>query len=136
MLANKSTLNAKKSNYVIFHPYQRKIQSVINIKVFDNEHNAFRNLDRKQFVKYLGVLIDSNLSWNDHVANVALKISKTIGNIARLRHFLPTSVLLNICNSLIHPSLLWPCGLGPNFKNKSWKNLDPSEKSSTLNLLL
>ena len=27
LLANKLTLNAKKSNYVIFHPYQQKIQS-------------------------------------------------------------------------------------------------------------
>ena len=66
---------------------------------------AFRNLQRKQFVKYLGVLIDSNLSWNDHVANVALKISKTIGIIARLRHFLPTSVLLNIYNYFPYPSI-------------------------------
>lgn len=105
MLANKLTINAKKSNYVIFHPYQRKIQSVITLKVFDNEHKAYRDLERKQFVKYLGVLKDSNFSWNDHVANVALKISKTIGIIARLRHFLPTSVLLNIYNSLIHPYL-------------------------------
>ena len=79
------TLNGKKSNYVKFHPYQWKIQSVINLKVFDNEHEPFRNLERKQFVKYLGVLIDSNLSWNDHKANVALKVSKTIGIIARLR---------------------------------------------------
>ena len=105
-LANKLTLNANKSNYVIFHPYnQRKLQSVLDLKVFDNEYKAFRNLERKQFVKYLGVLIDSNLLWNDHVANVALKISKTIGIITRFRHFLPTSVLLNIYNSLIHPYL-------------------------------
>ena len=77
LLANEPTLNAKKSNYVIFHPYQRKIQSVINLRVFDNEHQVFRNLERKQFVKYLGVLIDGYLSWNVHVANVALKLSKT-----------------------------------------------------------
>ena len=50
LLANQLTLNAKKSNYVIFHPYQRKIQSVINLKVFDNAHKAFRNLEREQFV--------------------------------------------------------------------------------------
>ena len=63
-LANKLTLNANKSNYVIFHPYnQRKIQSVIDLKVFDNDHKAFRNLERKQFIKYLGVLIEGNLSW-------------------------------------------------------------------------
>ena len=105
--ADKLTLNAKKSNYVIiFHPYPWKIQSIINLKVFDNEHKALRNLERKLlFVKYLSILIDSNLPWNDHVANVVLKISKTIGIIARVRHFLPTSVLLNIYNSLVYPYL-------------------------------
>ena len=137
LLANKLTLNAKKSNYVIFHPYQRKIQSLINLKVFDREHKAFRNLERKQFVKYLGVLIDSNLSWNNHVANVALKISKTIGIIARLRHFLPLSVLLNIYNSLIHPYLSYGLVVwGQTSKTNLEKNLAPSGKCSTLNLLL
>ena len=90
------TLNAKKSNHVIFHPYQRKIQSVINLKLFGNEHKTSRNLDRKQFIKYLGVLIDSNLS---------KYMSKTIGIIARLRCVLPTSVLLDIYNFLNHPYL-------------------------------
>ena len=85
LLANKLTQNAKKSSYAIFHLYQRKLSNhaVINLKVFDNEHKAFRNLERKQFVKYLGVLIDSYLSWNDHVAYVALKVSKTIGIITK-----------------------------------------------------
>ena len=36
---------------------------------------------------------------------MVLKISKTIGIIARLRHLLPTSVLFNIYNSLIQPYL-------------------------------
>ena len=37
--------------------------------------------------------------------NVALKISKTIGVIARLRHFVPLCTLLNIYRSLIFPYL-------------------------------
>ena len=49
--------------------------------------------------------MDSNLLWSDHVSNVALKISKTIGIIAKLRHVLPTSVFLNIFNPFIHPHL-------------------------------
>ena len=60
-------------------------------------------LERKYFVKYLGVLIDNNLSWKFHVDYIALKIGKTIGIISRLRHFVPTSILLNIYRSLIHP---------------------------------
>ena len=105
LLANKLTQNAKKSNnyYAIFHLYQRKLSNhaVINLKVFDNEHKAFRNLERKLIMCKISWCLDRQLhylSWNDHVANVALKISKTIGIIARLRHFLPTSVVLNIYN--------------------------------------
>ena len=97
------TLNIKKSNYVIFHPYQKKTGIDINLKVFDNEHKTFKNLERKNFVKYLGVLIDNNLSWKHHIDYIALKISKTIGIISRLRHFIPTSILLDIYRSLIHP---------------------------------
>ena len=34
--ANKLTLNAKKSNYVIFRPYQRKLNYSVNIEMIDN----------------------------------------------------------------------------------------------------
>ena len=34
--ANKLMLNAKKSNYVIFRPYQRKLNYLVNIEMIDN----------------------------------------------------------------------------------------------------
>ena len=43
----------------------------------------------KDNVKYLGVLLDSHLTWKYHIDNVALKISRIIGVIARLRHLVP-----------------------------------------------
>ena len=51
---------------------------------------------RKDDVKYLGVLLDSNLSWRSRIDNVALKVSRTVGVVARLRHFVPRTTLLNI----------------------------------------
>ena len=39
--ADKLTLNAKKSNYVIFRPYQRKLGYLVNIQMFDNSTNIF-----------------------------------------------------------------------------------------------
>ena len=71
--------------------------------MFDNEHKTLKSLERKNFFKYLGVLIDNNLSWKHHIDYIALKISKTIGIISRLRHFIPTSILLDIYRSLIQP---------------------------------
>ena len=54
-------------------------------------------------MKYLGVLLDDNLSWKPHIEYISTKISKGIGIIARLRHLVPFSTLLNRYRSLIEP---------------------------------
>ena len=65
------------------------------------------SLEQKCYIKYLGVLIDQNLSWKNHVDSVIVKISKTIGMIAKLRYFVPSTVLVNIYNSLILPYITY-----------------------------
>ena len=57
----------------------------------------------KNYIRYLGILIDSNLSWKFHIDYVCQKVSKTIGIIAKLRHFVPRHVLLTLYGSLILP---------------------------------
>ena len=57
----------------------------------------------KNYIRYLGILIDSNLSWKFHIDYVCQKVSKTIGIIAKLRHFVPRHVLLTLYPSLILP---------------------------------
>ena len=55
--------NKKKSNFVIFGPYQKRLSFQPKISIFDNDKNK----------KYLGILIDSNLSWKIHIEYIALK---------------------------------------------------------------
>ena len=59
----------------------------------------------KEYVKYLGVMIDNHLSWKHHINYVALKISRNIGILSKLRHFVPPKTLFGIYNSLIFPYL-------------------------------
>ena len=75
--------------------------------IFDSEKNRRISSEHKSYIKYLGVLIDENLSWKNHLDCVITKISKTIGMIAKLRHFVPSSVLTNIYKSLILPYLTY-----------------------------
>ena len=58
--ANKLTLNIKKSNFVLLRPYQKKVTSKMDIRIFDNFQNNFVSLENKEYVKYLGLLIDCN----------------------------------------------------------------------------
>ena len=86
LIANKLSLNIKKTNYIIFHPYQKRIVFDIRIKVYDSRTKTFFDLEGKDHVKYLGVIIDQHLSWKHHINYIALKISRNIGIISRLRH--------------------------------------------------
>ena len=103
--ANKLTLNIKKSNFVIFRPSQKPITYQPTIKLFDNNSKKYIPLESKDYIKYLGILIDYNLSWKQHINYIALKISKTVGIIAKLRHYVPFHTLMNIYKSLIQPYL-------------------------------
>ena len=78
LTANKLTLNVKKTNFIIFSPAQRRLTYLP--KIIDHTNVA---LECKEFVKYLGILIDSNLSWKHHVDHIVIKISRTIGLISK-----------------------------------------------------
>ena len=107
LTANKLTLNINKTNFVIFRPAQRKLTYHPKIMIFDNDQKKNVALECKESVRYLGVIIDNNLSWKNHIDHVAIKISRTIGLICKLRHFLPRHILLTIYRSLVTPYLTY-----------------------------
>lgn len=86
---------------MIFHSHKRKVASNINLKILDYEHNLFKYPECKNFDKNLGYCIDNNISWKNHDDYITLKMSKTVGIVSHLQHFLPTNILLSIYCSLI-----------------------------------
>ena len=82
---------------------QRRVDYDVNIKTYDYSANSLVPLEKKECVRYLGVLIDWRLSWTHHITYISA--SKSLGILARLRHFVPSSTLLNIYRSLIQPYL-------------------------------
>ena len=72
--SNKSSLNASKSNFVIFYPYQRKLDREVNLKILDDNSKQLVSLERKTYVKYLGVLIDGNLSYKHHINYISISV--------------------------------------------------------------
>ena len=51
MLIVKS-LNIDKTNYIIFHPYNKPTKQHVTIKINN------KSINEKEFIKYLGVFID------------------------------------------------------------------------------
>ena len=53
--------------------------------------------------KYLGMYIDSNLNWDDHISNMIPKISAKIGFLRSLRKILPSDTLKHLYNAIVQP---------------------------------
>ena len=65
---------------------------------------TFNNIEikRENSIKFLGVIIDENLTWKNHIEVVENKISKNIGVLYRASHLLDFKNLLKIYFSFIH----------------------------------
>ena len=96
LAVNRLSLNAKKTKMMIFHSKQNKlsINEIPIIKINDMP------IERVTEFKFLGVLIDSNLTWSPNCNYIANKLSRMFGVVSRLKHYVPTHILTIIYNSL------------------------------------
>ena len=60
-------------------------------------------LPNKSAVKYLGVIIDHRLTWEEHTQHVVQKLSTARGILSKLRHHARQSVPLNVYYSIVYP---------------------------------
>ena len=65
--ANRISLNVKKTELVIFKRQMKKLDSPIKIKL------SCKRLYPSKSVKYLGIKIDENLNWKQHIHDIAIK---------------------------------------------------------------
>ena len=98
---NKLSLNVDKTNFIIFQ--SSHLQNVHNI----NLHIDRLPLVQKESFKFLGVYIDSHLSWNDHTHNISILIARGIGILHKLKHLLTSKTLYMLYNSLILPYITY-----------------------------
>ncbi|XP_020910275.1 uncharacterized protein LOC110248115 [Exaiptasia diaphana] len=61
------------------------------------------SIDQVTSTKSLGVYIDSNLTWSDHIDKLTKKIASGIGAIKRVRHLVPQLTLQKIYHALVQP---------------------------------
>ena len=94
---NKLSLNIKKTSHMIFHSKRMKAAEIGEVKIDSTVINRVKN------TKFLGVIINDTLSWEDHVKLVKRKVNKNIGVICRVSKCMPRSVLLQLYYNLISP---------------------------------
>ena len=99
---NHLKLNANKTNYMIFSPKSPKFKELNNITLkFDNSSM----IKRVTQCKYLGMIIDEKLNWNQHIFNLTKKLAKIVGTLYKIRYYVNKSSLVLILQSLLISSI-------------------------------
>ena len=87
LCANTLSLNVQKTYFMVFHRAKMNIVSPIDVTM----NNCC--VKKTDSLKYLGVIIDHQLNWTQHIAHVKNKFSKSIGIMYRARTYLTKNSL-------------------------------------------
>ena len=111
--SNRLSLNLQKTHYINFKGSR-----------ITADYNGTLEIDgimikEKKNVTFLGVVINEFLSWDEHISKISLAISRCIGILAKLKHFLPVWTLITIYNSILLPHITYCNIVWGSFKSKN-----------------
>ena len=98
-IPNKLSLNVTKTKNLFFHKPSKKdnIPLVLpKLSICNNE------IKQSESIKFLGVFLDENITWRDHIRYLENKIAKNIGLLFRSKPYLTKKCLLSLYYSYIH----------------------------------
>ena len=97
--SNKLSLNVSKTNYAFYKKNDKDYEQDINLRL-SNE-----NITRVSSTKFLGMIIDHKINWQDHINHTKNKISSGLYALNKSKHVLEKHHLKTLYHSLIHPYL-------------------------------
>ena len=99
--ANLLSINAAKT----FTQHYSNIYPQLRLRVSINGEDITENKE----IRYLGVLLDKQLKFTAHINSISRIISRNIGIISRVRHFIDSNIAYLLYNSMILPYLNYCC---------------------------
>ena len=77
--ANKLTVNLSKTKFTLFGSRQRLTNNTTTRLEQDFYLKLGRQIDSVTHTKFLGLVLDENLTWSFHIDSISRKIAKSIG---------------------------------------------------------
>lgn len=114
LASNSLTLNTNKTNYITFsfRNYNTNNADSLQPQIIAHNCNTIPDyicncphINKTNTVKYLGITIDRNLNFAEHITNVAMRVRKLIFVFKQLRHVadpkIMKAVYLALCQSVL-----------------------------------
>ena len=115
-------LNVSKTKSMLIHSKRQKCLPPMNIQLNGTP------IEQVQSYKFLGVVVNDTLTWDDHIQFVCTKVSKSLNLLRRLAWFLPRRALCCFYSAYVLPHLtyadpVWStCSLGQSSKLERLQN--------------
>ena len=110
--SNKISLNVSKTKLIIFRHPNKSINYDLKIKIDG------KKLIPSEYVKYLGIVIDEHLNWGEHIDNIAGRLSRTVGMLSKIRHYVNESTLRMIYYGIFSSILTYAAQIWGQIENK------------------
>ena len=98
MTANKLIVNFAKTKYLLFTP-RKSNYSIANTSF--KVHFKNDTIEKVSSIRFLGVIINENLSWKEHMNMIKRKIRSFLRSIMRVQPCLTIKAMLILYNSLL-----------------------------------
>ena len=99
---NKLSLNISKTKCIVFDSKYKLQHLALNNFTLQIDHTY---IERVTEMKFLGMILQNDLSWTSHINEKCKKISQVLAIMTKLKHELPSNTLKTIYNALIEPHL-------------------------------
>ena len=98
-LSNRLTVNLDKTKYMIV--------SNKNPKTLPPLFLNFDTISRTRYHKILGIVIDQDLSFKEHINQLCIKLSHSFSLLYQLKDFVTINILRNLYYAHVHPHLIY-----------------------------
>ena len=116
--ANKISLNASKTEVIIFKRKNKQIQKHLNFRI------SGQKIKITNSVKYLGIQLNDSLTWKTHLTSLLPKLNRAIGLLSKIRYYTPKYLLKTIYYSLFNSHLIYACQIWGQEKSALFRKIE------------
>ena len=109
--ANRIALNTSKTEIVLFRSPKKMVTRKMNFRI------SGQKIEVKSSAKYLGIIIDESLNWKKHYTILKTKLERSIGLLAKLRHYVSANLIRTVYFAIFDSYLRYGCQVWGQHRN-------------------
>ena len=122
--ANKISLNANKTEIIVFRSRTKQIYKSLSFRL------SRQKIKPKRCTKYLEVIIDEHMSFNEYMNTLKQKLNRANGILAKLRYYVTADVLKTIYFAFFNSHVKYACHIWRQVQSKTFDTIQRTQNKA------